>query len=114
MISPKEIMKGCVLSYDGKAQIVKGVSEYIIFEGTKEWVGGSMINGEPISEVWLERFGFVYDPQSFLWQCGPIVFHLNDGKFQLAPHGRTYNYVHELQILYWVISGEHLKLPKLK
>lgn len=113
-VSPKEIMRGCILNYEGKSQIVKGVSEYIIFEGWKEWIGGSLINGEPITEWWLEQFGFHYDPPSHIWQKGPILFYLSDEGFRLGPKGVIYNYIHELQILYWIIVKEHLKTPKLK
>lgn len=57
-VSPKDILKGSILCFEGQAQVVKAVSEFIMFENRKEWIGGSLINGEPISEEWLVRFGF--------------------------------------------------------
>lgn len=113
MISPKEVLKGCILSYEGKAQIVKGVSEYIIFEGKKEWVGGSLINGEPISEKWLEVFGFTKMDQD-TWSDGKIDIVLNDGYFTTNCSRIKYQYIHQIQVLSFALTGEHIKLPKLK
>jgi len=111
-------MKGSILSFEGKCQIVKGVAEYIMFEGRKEWIGGSLINGEPISEIWLERLGFEYDQHTYsrgrVWlapaDAGYDVF-LNGLSAGIATH---IQYVHQLQVLYFSITGEHLKIPKLK
>lgn len=117
-VSPKEIMRGCILNYEGKSQIVKGVSEYIIFEGWKEWVGPSLINGEPLTPEWLERLGFEYDQHTY-----------SRGRVWLAPGNITYDVflhglhagvttriqcVHQLQVLYFAITGECLIIPKLK
>jgi hypothetical protein len=128
MISPREIMRGSILSFEGKPQIVKGVAEYIIFEGRKEWIGGSLINGEPITEAWLTRFGFdmvqegsmalptiyrrIYCPvlvtTNFDVQCrGDFRWMEGNANVELI-------FVHQLQVLYFAVTGEHLKLPKLK
>lgn len=114
MVSPKEILRGAVLSYEGVPKIVQAIGEYIKFEGIKEWIGPSLVQGELISDEWLIELGFEYDPTSFLWGKGPIHFHLTEGGFQLQLSGRIYMYLHELQILYFIHVGAHLKIPKLK
>lgn len=114
MISPREIQKGSILSYDGKPQVVKNISDYICFEGYKEWVGGSLINGEPISEVWLERLGFQNHKGESLWTNHKITIDFHEGKFTFGGSLRVYEYVHHLQILQFAITGEYLTIPKLK
>jgi hypothetical protein len=115
MISVKEVMKGCILSYEGRAQVVKGISEYIIFEGKKEWIGGSLINGEPISEAWLDRLGFKLTGQHGIWGNEKIsIVLLSDGTFSMNGCLIFNRYIHQLQVLIFAMTGEHLKLPKLK
>lgn len=125
MVSPLEVMKGSILSFEGKSQIVKGVAEYIMFEGRKEWIGGSLINGEPITEDWLSKLGF--KKKDDLWVFQPelmnIEYRVRDFHGWIFSKGfgkewdseiRTITYVHQLQGLFFYVSGEHLKLPKLK
>lgn len=127
MISPNEILKGCVLCFEGKAQIVKGLAEYVMFEGKKEWVGGSLINGEPISEVWIEKLGFdKYDADEFFRQSDMMNWGIRVSKiftgdwvvfqgFANQWHElRRIEYVHQLQVLYFAVTGEYLKVPKIK
>lgn len=128
MISPKEIMKGCIVNYQGKARIVKGVMDYVILEGTKEWIGASLMNGEPITEVWLERFGFAKNEEgSFFKQLNL----LNWGVSMIPPNIRTaqwtaaqgfvnvwqelrlLEYCHQLQVMYFGLFQDHLPVPKL-
>lgn len=122
MISPREVMRGNVLSYEGKVQIVKGVAEYIMFEGWKEWVGGSLINGEPLTEQWLDRLGFEWVGNPSSWNRGKVSIVLKGDSY---PNGRTYfnswairedqpEFVHQLQVLYFGLTREHLIIPKLK
>lgn len=118
MVSPKEILKGAVVSYEGKVQIVKSIGEYIMFEGWKEWVGPSLINGEPISEAWLERLGFVDDQHTY--SRGRIWLAPGDKGFDVFTNGLSagittrIEYIHQLQCLYFVIIREHLIIPKFK
>lgn len=120
-ISPKEIMRGNIVCYEGKSRIVKAVSELIMLEGDKNWIGGSLMNGEPISEVWLERLGFKK------WNEGdPDYFYPDKLWMKLERTGDCYawvhnydtikpniQYVHQLQVLFFSVTGEHLQLPKL-
>lgn len=126
-VNPKDILKGSVLCFEGQAQIVKAVSEFIMFEGRKEWIGGSMINGEPLSEVWLERFGFEYRPDTVPKRWNKKMAGQNstwylyeglDGIISFSPfewnHTLKLEYVHQLQLLHFALTGEHLTVPKLK
>lgn len=113
MISPKEVQKGSIVSYEGQARIVKGVMDYIILEGTKEWIGGSLINPEPISEVWLERFGFRQE-EGNIFGNGKMVISFYLDAFKFVDSMLTYQYVHQLQLLYFSLIGEHLVIPKIK
>lgn len=126
MISVREILKGCIVSYEGQIRIVKGLSEYILLEGSKEWIGGSMINGEPLSETWLNEFGFEYRPDTIPKRWNKKMdgqnstWHLyeSDGEICFSPYEWNYTlklkYVHQLQVLFFALTGEHLKIPKLK
>jgi len=106
-------MKGSILSFEGKPQVVKGVSEYIIFEGRKEWIGGSLIDGEPISEKWLVDLGFKCETGN-IWGNGKLVISFYGDSFKFMDSNLIYEYVHQLQVLCFALTKEHLKLPKIK
>lgn len=118
MVSPLEVMKGSILSFEGKSQIVKGVAEYIMFEGRKEWIGGSLISGEPITEQWLLKLGFESD--QFTYSKGKVWLAPNNKGFDIFTNGlsagitRHVEYLHELQVLFFAVTREHLIIPKLK
>lgn len=130
MISPKEVQKGSIVSYEGKTRIVKGVMDYIILEGTKEWIGGSLINPEPISEVWLKNLGLSLVQEGSMAQ--PTIYRkeysrrLVISNFDIQYRGGDewywidgntiveLQYVHQLQMLYFSLSGNHLVIPKIK
>lgn len=113
MISPKEVQKGSIVSYEGKTRIVKGVMDYIILEGTKEWIGGSLIEGEPLNEQWLDRLGFG-KPDEGTWSNGVMEVHLIDGHFESQFSPVHLLYIHQLQLQYFALTWEHLKIPKIK
>lgn len=122
MISPLEIQRGSILCYDGEARKVAAAGEHVIFEGKlKMWIGGSQINGEPLSEIWLMRLGFIQTPDS--WDKGKVSIILKE-HYQY-PKGRVLfnsytiweeqpEYVHQIQLLYFALTREHLKLAKIK
>lgn len=141
-LSPKELMRGNIISFDGKPRIIKAVSELIMLEGDKNWIGASLMNGEPISEVWLSKFGFIeveytdggkymqldltdYSPSPYnfakSWRCyrmrnnnGIWYFEIHkDNKGHLFSFQEECNFVHKLQILYFSMTREHLPIPKL-
>lgn len=114
MISPLEIQKGSILCHEGKPKIVKAIGDYILFTDAKAWIGGSMIEGEPLSAAWIERLGF-HSTGDGNWANGVLaVSLLSDGTFAINGCMKFYQYVHQLQLVYFAITGEHLKVPKFK
>lgn len=113
MISPIEIQKGSILSHEGKPKVVKAIGDFILFTDAKAWIGGSMINGEPVSEKWLVELGFRQETGN-IWGNGKLVISVYGNAFKFMDSNLTYEYVHQLQGLYFYIVGEHLKLPKIK
>lgn len=127
-ISPKEVMIGCIVSYQGQPHIVKAVSQFIMLEGHKEWIGGSQMEGEPLTLEWLDKFGFEYRSDAIpkRWNKKMVgqgsTWHLYEGLEQgsicFSPVDWNYTLkldcVHQLQVLCFSFTREHLKLPKLK
>lgn len=116
MISPLEIQRFSILNHEGKTKKVKAVSELILFEGEKAWIGGGMINGEPISRTWLEKLGFT-QTHEFVWGNGKLelLFNFDESVFCIGHWGNIrYQYIHQLQLQHFAITGEHIKLPKIK
>lgn len=124
-LSPKELMRHNIISFDGKPRIIKAVSELIMLEGDKNWIGASLMNGEPISEVWLERFGFQKDDDSFYRQLDLTNWavrvykgmtndwHVRHGFVNQWSDLRSVTYLHQLQVLHFAMYQEHLPIPKL-
>lgn len=114
-ISVKEIQKGSLLLYKGDVKIVQGINQYILFEGDKVWIGGGEIDPVPLSEEWIGKFGFVQkDPELNAWTNGKMTIFFQVNQFHLGLSGCIYVYVHQLQIVHFIITGEHLVLPKIK
>jgi hypothetical protein len=113
-VEASEVMRGCVILFEGKPVKVKAISEYIMIEGRKEFIGGGFMNGEPLSEKWLLDLGFSFlDDRYYLaykykWLADYTVNDHRDIPLRLI------SYVHELQVLTFAIIGQHLKVPKLK
>lgn len=128
MINPNEIMKGSILCHEGRAKKVKAIGDYIAFESAKEWIGGSMIEGEPLSHIWLTGLGFdkiqegdMAQPDIYRKTYCPVLVKTN---FDIQSRGNDFRYfegninvelkyIHQLQGLYFYVTGEHLKVPKL-
>lgn len=119
-LSPLELMRNSIVCFEGRTYKVKAISELILLEGRKEWIGGSLINGEPLSEEWLMKLGFQWEDT--FYSKGKLSIILSDeGSY---PKGRVYfnswaikehqpEYVHQLQMLYFSLFLEHLTIPKL-
>lgn len=127
MISPLEIQRFSILCHDGKVKKVKAVSELILFEGEKAWIGGSMVDGEPLTEDWLTKLSFVKTDNEFYWadpKTSRIIYvmHHKEDIYLVSmsvaskepTNIRLVSYVHQIQLTFFGIIGEHLALPKLK
>lgn len=113
MISPREVLIGSVVSYQGKPDIVKSVAQYIMLEGHKEWIGGSQIEGELITTEWLDILGFVWKDDPTKWSNGNLDITLIEGAYESDFSTRKLLYIHQLQLMYFGVIEEHLKIPKL-
>lgn len=127
-LTNRELMRGNLVCYEGKPRIVKAVSELIMLEGDKNWIGASLMNGEPLSEAWLQKFGFESDGEGGFFR--QLKMH-NWGMLIKAPslsqpdwiafqgfvntwqELRSMQQVHQLQNLFVSLLGEHLPIPKL-
>lgn len=112
-----ELMRFSLVLFEGKLYKVKAVSELIMLEGKKEWLSAEFINGEPLSEDWLVKFGFEKVGGldiSNTWSNGKIGITLHStGVFQFYASLITYQYVHQLQMLHFILTEQHLPIPKL-
>lgn len=114
-ITPRNLMSGSVISYEGVVVMVKSVSpDFVILTDRKEWIGGSQVNPVPLTAYWLEGLGFTQMDENTWNKNGvDILFH-GVGMFQCTHSRLTYQYVHQLQGLYFALTEEHLVVPKLK
>lgn len=113
MISPREVLIGSVVSYQGKPDIVKSVAQYVMLEGHKEWIGGSLIDGEKISKQWLQELGFEPHMAHNIYSNGKISIIYHQESFQITGNDTFYQFVHQLQLLHFSLTLTHLKIPKL-
>ena len=74
-------------------------------------VYGSFIKGIPITPEWLERVGFVSKPNN-LFILGKIELRYYRGRSDVLVRGInvSYKYVHQLQNLYFALTGEELEI----
>ena len=73
----------------------------------------------PLTEEWLERFGFNFDVNSGLYKkSGFEVEVFNIGvEFYLGEYGSWFlfvEHVHQLQNLYFALTGEELELKEVE
>lgn len=123
-ISNKEIMRGSIVLYEGKVRQVKAVSELILLEGEKAWIGASLMDGEPLTEKWLTDFGFEWLLPYHRWVNNKgyeIQWYTAKGNWfvctytneRLKTGERRFEFVHQLQAHYFTTTSEHLNIPKL-
>ena len=68
----------------------------------------------PLTEEWLERFGFEYSDlngDSGLWKIPPFQIYGKCNQF-IYEYALDVNYVHQLQNLYFALTGEELNQNK--
>lgn len=63
----------------------------------------------PITDEWLERFGF-NNSYSKEWWKGEILYNAGFVSKEVPAHGTYVQYVHQLQNLYFAFTGEELEL----
>lgn len=100
----KELRIGNYVYQDG--EFIQGITCLSIY---KFDMGN--INLEPIelTKDWLIKFGYTKEDSNF-WFIGHIVWEYDDGIFICNKNGITLKYVHQLQNLYFALTGKELKL----
>jgi len=77
----------------------------------------------PLTEEWMNKLGFIGIANGFIggnnWWCGRISSNFNDGKVKVWITGCDINlshiqYVHQLQNLYFALTGKELEIKELK
>ena len=69
----------------------------------------------PLTEEWLEKFGFEYSDlngDSGLWKIPPFQIYGKCNQF-IYEYALDVNYVHQLQNLYFAITGEELTIKTI-
>jgi hypothetical protein len=91
--------------------LVDGVDTYYIYS-SNAWRLLSSFEGIPLNEKWLEKFGFkcvdTYDDHHY-YLDSKHGFSLNRS-FQHLDCEYDLEYVHQLQNLYWSLTGEELTI----
>ena len=128
-LSARELRLGNLVEYKGTVQAIKSISE----DGVESiWKKGDDLcvheaaeaNGIPITEEWLLDIGFEKNENSFdeEWSIDGFDIHKHGDKYPLAVRGteecthlvqffaHQTKYVHQLQNLYFTITGEELIL----
>ena len=112
MIQAKELMVGNYLkTSDGIVVKIDALSIYHIWGSTKEY------NPIPITEEWLFNFGFELINNDY-WQSrnSELKLHWTVNKNKMIPEfsnqrlitGYDFKYIHHLQNLYYLLTGEEL------
>jgi hypothetical protein len=76
---------------------------------------GEEVKPIPLTEEWLEKFGFEYSDlngDSGLWKIPPFQIYGKYNQF-LYDYRLDVNYVHQLQNLYFALTGEELTIKKI-
>ena len=69
----------------------------------------------PLTEEWLEKFGFEYSDlngDSGLWKIPPFQIYGKCNQF-IYEYALDVNYVHQLQNLYFALTGEELTIKTI-
>ena len=73
----------------------------------------------PLTEEWLLKFGFEKEKENYSWYFkGKVIINVfNDVAYKLNTGGCTryepFKHVHQLQNLYFALTGEELTIKKL-
>jgi hypothetical protein len=127
MMKTNELRIGNRIKYcdDGKECIITGIPganldvqglEVLFDDGEETWIELDQFEPIPLTEEWLERMGFTYEDEEIYYirldENNVLAYDLTDKDFAVtglwAEH--KINHVHELQNLYFALTGEELKI----
>lgn len=123
MIKASELRVGNLVQIDANCQEVieiTGTTGTIRVAGMKNVkTPYNQINGIPLTPEWLERFGFeVYGSEPYWKYADGINGMFKNNRFRLftfQTHGDyvPVDYVHQLQNLYFALTGQELELKDI-
>lgn len=114
----KELRIGNSINYNGIICKVEAITnEYVSISGYEENrftpIKIEDIKDEPITEEWLLDFGFEKRKVDFpSFQLNGIQINCINGKWQDYASQRGLPHIHELQNLYFAMTGEELTITK--
>ena len=97
----------------GKVETVVDVMCDSVNTLTCEGVPYDMVNPVPLTEEWLEKFGFIKNSTSWTnWETptGVKEVRISIQNKYLFYNGMMIKYIHQLQNLYFALTGEELTI----
>jgi len=119
MIVASELRQGNIIeTVDGIRQVTGVLGEVIYWGGEMEFCASFRCEPVPLTEEWLLKLGFSRSPLPFSEGVyeGPIIdnrVEYNAGSFMYClwtQRLRNIEHVHQLQNLYYALTGEELKI----
>ena len=109
----KELRKGNFVKYiysDKEFSVVDGFdSEYVFLnEITADYAEHSEVEPIPLAEEWLVKFGFINDGRYLRIDKVKITFRNGCWRFEFGGVKVMLRHVHQLQNLYFALTGEEL------
>ena len=97
-------------AYENKDE-PKGVGHLISFrkDNSLYFEPIQLLSPIELTKDWLIKFGYTKEDSNF-WFIGHIVWEYDDGVFICDKNGITLKYVHQLQNLYFALTGKELTL----
>jgi hypothetical protein len=118
-LKPQELRIGNLIiangAYEGQIKTYGRINESLevlfFFDGSLYGIGEYLTDCKPIllTEEWLLKFGYTKEGSNF-WNLGHIVWEYADGVFICDKNGITLKYVHQLQNLYFALTGRELTI----
>ena len=114
----EELRIGNIILLDDEEIILTGIKGNTVFwKNGFDMTGltGSEIKPIPLTEEWLLKFGFVQFPASNLWDkedFWAIYKKVNTDEWRCDHLEMQFKYVHQLQNLYFALTGEELQLKE--
>ena len=119
MIDPKELRWGSIVAAQGGGIPREGItwSDYAILEPYGVFMAQTnkcTYDPIPITPEWLERFGFLPYPFNGGWRHESMWLEIDNmgGYFQYQHGCAEIRYIHQLQNLYYSITGQELTIKQ--
>ena len=120
-MNPKELRIGNLVWCFGVAEVVLIKKDKIklgrqkrdgVILREKAPIDSLALRGIILTEEWLIKFGYTKEDSNF-WFIGHIVWEYDKGVFICNKNGITLKYVHQLQNLYFALTGKELTLQNI-